>query len=562
MPHDALQNAETFFKNISQQNSESDELRVPVVNLKSMNEDQRFVYGLVMDTLLKHKQGLPVKPLRLIVTGQAGAGKTYLINALVHSIRTLYKKNKSVQVLGPTGTSANLLFEGKTIHNFLKIPTGKKCAKDMSNPSGQTALTLQDNCDGLMCLITDELSLVGCNTLGWMEFHCQFGLKNTHDWGGIPVVIMTGDNVQLPPVCDSPPYHCKSSKSAAIRGYSIWKLFTSVVNLQQVMRQDSHEVHLKDTLQRLRTYSATQEDVRWLQTFQWDQLKRKYGYDSMNHMADNALFIFPTHKEEWEHNKNQLLKLNSDPLRPIAEIKADLQGIHSKSASADNSQGLIRLLYVCKGARVMLTNNINVDYGLYNGAVGTVVDIIYPEGKSPVDQVFPQFILVEFPRYTGPSWIEGNPKLIPVTAIQRRLDCNCCFRTQVPLRPGFGTTCHRVQGMTIGPGNLNRYIVINPGSKTFEARNPGILYVSLSRAKSAGSATALPDFAFNPDFLLDDERVTSKPRSPLIKAREAEIVRLQHLAVKTRQEFPQLCTTAAFEEILHKIHADDFGLEE
>ena len=56
--------------------------------------------------------------------------------------------------------------------------------------------------------------------------------------------------------------------------------------------------------------------------------------------------------------------------------------------------------------------------------------------------------------------------------------------------------------MTIWPDNLNRYIVINPGSKTFEARNPGILYVSLSRAKSAGSATAIPDIAFNLDFCL------------------------------------------------------------
>ena len=35
-----------------------------------------------------------------------------------------------------------------------------------------------------------------------------------------------------------------------------------------------------------------------------------------------------------------------------------------------------------------------------------------------------------------------------------------------------------IPGMTIGPGNLNRFIIINPGDSAFESRNPGAMYVS------------------------------------------------------------------------------------
>jgi hypothetical protein len=45
---------------------------------------------------------------------------------------------------------------------------------------------------------------------------------------------------------------------------------------------------------------------------------------------------------------------------------------------------------------------------------------------------------------------------------------------------------HKRQGMTIGQGEPFNYIVINPGTMSFESRNPGALFVALSRPKSAG----------------------------------------------------------------------------
>jgi hypothetical protein len=45
-----------------------------------------------------------------------------------------------------------------------------------------------------------------------------------------------------------------------------------------------------------------------------------------------------------------------------------------------------------------------------------------------------------------------------------------------------------------GDNEPNRYIIINPGTKQFESRNAGALFVALSRAKSAGDLHTDPDF--------------------------------------------------------------------
>ena len=546
--------AQEYFQQLCQNSQDTGDLLLPDVNVMSMNNDQQFAYNIIMNAVIDHSEGKDVS-LRLIVAGVAGSGKSYLIKCLVHSIRKYHHNNKAVQVLAPTGNSANLI-SGKTIHNFLKVPCGPKSRKDMSFPTGPKAEQLQENCEGLVCLLIDERSLVGCNLLGWMEFHCQCGLKSKKSWGGLPVVVFLGDDIQLPPVCDSPVYNCKSTKPVDMRGSLLWQEFQYAVTLNQIVRQNSEEQDFKHVLHRLRTYSASPEDTQWLQRFQWDALKLRYSRQHMEDMAQNALYVFPTHAEEWEHNKCCLLQANKD--NPIAKIDSVCHGIHSKSSSADAAGGLVRTLYVCTTARVQLTSNINIDFGLFNGSVGTIMDIVYQQGQSPKDAL-PQYILVDFPKFTGPPFLEDHPTWIPVPPVDRRLECMCCKRTQVPLRPGFGTTIHRVQGMTIGPGNLNRYIVINPGSKSFESRNPGVLYVSLSRATTAGNYSQLPDFAFHPQVLLNHDRISHEPNTPLTRARKKEVSRIAAATAHTKKTFAHLIGKVPFMDIITKInsHAEE-----
>ena len=125
--------------------------------------------------------------------------------------------------------------------------------------------------------------------------------------------------------------------------------------------------------------------------------------------------------------------------------------------------GLLPTLYLCVGAKVMLSANLCVQNGLYNGATGTVVDIIYSNGCT--NDTLPDVVMVEFPKYSGPAFLDDSPKIVPIFAIERRIDCSCkgCTRKQIPLRLGWATTIHRCQGMTIGSGEMYKYIVIHPG---------------------------------------------------------------------------------------------------
>ena len=83
--------------------------------------------------------------------------------------------------------------------------------------------------------------------------------------------------------------------------------------------------------------------------------------------------------------------------------------------------------------------------------------------------------------------------------------------------------------MTVGTGEAFRYIVIHPGKHDFEAKNPGALFVALSRAKSAGGEGVDPDFAFHEDFLLNDDRLRPV-NTPTARARAVEMERLHVLA--------------------------------
>lgn len=51
--------------------------------------------------------------------------------------------------------------------------------------------------------------------------------------------------------------------------------------------------------------------------------------------------------------------------------------------------------------------------------------------------------------------------------------------------------------MTIGEGGVNRYNVIHHGTKAFESRNHGALFVATSQAKSTGKNNSDPNSALH-----------------------------------------------------------------
>ena len=86
----------------------------------------------------------------------------------------------------------------------------------------------------------------------------------------------------------------------------------------------------------------------------------------------------------------------------------------------------------------------------------------------------------------------------------------------------------------MGIGKDFRYLVTHPEKYEFEAKNPGTLFVALSRAKSASGRGSDPDFAFHEDVLLNDDKL-KLVNTPTTQARQTEMQRL-HLLVNQCQE--------------------------
>jgi len=108
--------------------------------------------------------------------------------------------------------------------------------------------------------------MFGRTSLGWMEQHALYAVNrgaNAEElWGGLPVVVLMGDDVQLPPVCDTPVYIDHSRGAPFNHGRLVWTGFDSAIELTQMVRQTESEEQLRDVLMSMRTYTTTPQQVR------------------------------------------------------------------------------------------------------------------------------------------------------------------------------------------------------------------------------------------------------------------------------------------------------------
>jgi hypothetical protein len=162
---------------------------------------------------------------------------------------------------------------------------------------------------------------------------------------------------------------------------------------------------------------------------------------------------------------------------------------------------------LCWDAMVEITKvNIEPKWGLFNGAIGTVVDTIFRQRENPNEGHLPIVVFVDLKHYRGPIWDKDNPTHVPIVPIQRRCEPMCCTRKQIPLQIAWTKTTHSLQGYNASPTakhqtpNAIQRIVIYLGERTDEMLNPGLTYIAMSRATAIGDLghmTSIPRKCMN-----------------------------------------------------------------
>lgn len=360
----------------------------------------------------------------VFLTGEPGAGKTYLLNQYIQWCK---EQDRKVAITASTGIAASHI-GGMTIHSWsgtgIKEQLTKQDMRDYENNS-----RLRKRYDKASVLIIDEVSMLHGARLDMVNAIAKKLRKNDKPFGGLQVILV-GDLFQLPPVSrGNGPY------DFAHLSYGWEDLDPTICYLTEQHRQASDDRLLK-LLQAMRNGAPT-EELESMLTLRIapDDITRLFSHnidvDTINKQHLDALpgktKTYTMHSEGLPHLQ-ETLKRNV-----LAPVKLELK----------------------KDAEVMFVAN-NWEEGFVNGSRGKVIDF-NKAGRPIVKLTNGKILHVDYHEW---SIKEYDRKLASVE--------------QIPLRLAWAITIHKSQGMSLDAAEVDL-------SKAFM---PGMGYVALSRCTS------------------------------------------------------------------------------
>ena len=450
----------------------------------SLNEKQSKVHDFITswctDMILTHKDERP-PPFHIFLTGGAGVGKSHLVRTLVQTATKIFNRNNQtdsnhVLVCAPTGTAAYNI-AGHTIHSAFVLPIKESKHDDYIPLSNEKLAGLKEAIGNIKILVLDEIPMVGTDMA--LSIHrrlCDI-MGNQEPFGGVSVLAV-GDLLQLPPVCWCPIFDPPTDEMAALYG-SLWQNHFQMIELTDIVRQKNDQ-NFASLLNRVREGKHTMEDIK--------TLKQREIKSSSPDYPKLAPHIFALNADKDEHNKDILDTLPG----PIYTFKAqdserDTQTGRVKVTSFPKaSGGLQSEVTVGIGARVTLTQNIDVSDGLFTCATGTVTGFIPPPPAQDTENWIQKYILVRFDndrigrkcRALNKGLLNGSMST-PIPAVENHVKLGkyskvTAKRKQFPLALAWGGTIHKEQGKT-----EDRVVLSCKG--TFR---PGQFYTGISRTKT------------------------------------------------------------------------------
>ena len=406
--------------------------------LSLCSKEQRQIICAAVDTVIKFLTNSPsYRPLRATVMGCGGTGKSFIINTITAIVKNMTQSNDTVQVAAPTGSAAYNV-QGSTLHHLLGI----NVAKPELPPSKQTAASLKEQLERLLVLVIDERSQINSKVLAAAERNtreCVYHGQNSNElWGGLPVVLLFGDDYQLMPVLDEGAIQgfakqnmgCQQNvtdrmSASQLFAYQGSYLFINVMTENVFALTKNYRVKCKtfrSLLSRLRVGEPNHEDAKILMG-----LHRSANPPCIPKDIDNkkCMYLFANNAEKAKKNNEKLISTSKQDAIPIARLDAwfesnKLQGGKERVAvqSHFNANSYLRHTDICVGAQVAIrTVNYLPAVGLYNGAIGKVVEIVYrddPVGPNDKQNChLPDYVVVDFPHLNLPStilpWDKNNP---------------------------------------------------------------------------------------------------------------------------------------------------------
>ena len=451
------------------------------------NNQQRLAYELISCTSSS-----------FFLTGRAGTGKTTFLRNVQDSV------DKQFIVLATTGVAA-ILAGGDTVHSFFGLPLGVCTPNVLGNMNYQKQMALI----GADTVIIDEISMLRCDVVDAVDRTMRRVLRSSLPFGGKHILLF-GDLAQVPAVVRARDDFTESAgQFFEATPYATFTRFS----LPTVMRQNPDETAFLALLSDIRdaTNALTPESIRLLHTRFLpgviddvvDEIDTFVGPDS----PDGMVITFTNAKAQYYNSLILSRRLPADAPHPfrldatfcvrdppsfLARPFQDPNIVRHHLATRLASESEIRIFFgafrkrlintiipahlqLCRGARVMLLQNINPSLGHINGARGTVVDYLEQ----------PDLVAVHFdtdPPDRSPTLVTRRPAVeFPLARGQH------IFMLQFPLKLCWAVTAHKAQGQT-----LSR-IAIDISDDAFAH---GALYVALSRVRSLSSVRlfGLPEF--------------------------------------------------------------------
>ena len=524
------------------------EQALPAMDPECLKPDQLRAYHIVTWHLGETLRGSNVPPLRMVLYGEGGTGKSRVIQTITEAFAARGASHMLMKA-AYTGVAASLV-DGKTTHVIGCLSLGSK--GDVSDAAKKK---LQDFWRNVRYLIIDEYSMLSKSFLAALSRNISIGMEGSEgfqrglSFGGLNV-ILCGDLHQFPPVAcgKREPLYYPISMDEPIPfqvGRRIYEEFSTVVILGEQMRVT--DPTWRDFLDHLRHGRVESRHLKMLRTL---LLKRQTptppptlppntaaepSIDFSTQPWVDASLITPRHAVRTRWNQAASQKWSADTKTRILicpaldTIKGTPLTLEERYALASppkggrrrRDKGLPESVHLAIGMKVMVTNNLQTDLDITNGARGVITDIILNPDEPPMGEGsvvtlkhLPECVLVKLTRTRAAALPNLEEGVIPIkrvstkTQIRVRGKARTVTRTQFPITGAYAFTDYRAQGQTIP------YVVVDIASPPTSGLSLFNLYVALSRSSGRNTIRLLRDFDDNtflqahvPELVEEDERL-------------------------------------------------------